>query len=156
MIKAHGVTYTTVEQAREAIADLQAKNEAYGASDGRVTEINAIEAAIAEATPAVEQAPREHVVVDDEDGRWTVVKDSFESPCDHPMCALLHARFHEGTETRTEWVDLPNGGRTLVTVRGVHEKTNHQWLVLRNGQRVGNAWDTKREAIRDALDKPRY
>lgn len=159
MINAHGVTYTTVEQAREAVAALEADNARYGASDGRVTEINAINAAIAEQAPAVvkEQGPRETVVVDDEDGRWTVVRSDFESPCEHPQCALLHRRFFTGTERNDQWVSMPiTGEQRRFNVVGWHEKTNRQWVVLRNGSRVADAYDTKREAVREAEKKPLY
>lgn len=143
MITAHGKAYETVEQAREMIALLQQENSLYGASDGRVTEILLIEKAIAEATPVVEAEPV-----------FTVERGDYPMPCDHPMCALLHRRFREGSEMHDEWVSLPNGEDRLVRVRGVHEKTVRQWIILRDGVRVGDAYDTKREALSAAEGHP--
>lgn len=47
-ITAHGATYATVAEARARIAELEAQNSipGVGPSDGRVTEINTIQAAI--------------------------------------------------------------------------------------------------------------
>lgn len=59
-ITAHGKTHTAAE-ARLRITELQAENAAYGASDGRVTEINALTTALntaqAETAPAPAPAP---------------------------------------------------------------------------------------------------
>lgn len=46
MIKAHGKTYPNVVSALEAVSALKKLNAELGASDGRVTEINAIEEAL--------------------------------------------------------------------------------------------------------------
>jgi len=194
MIKAHGVTYTSVEQARERIADLEAKNARIGASDGRVTEINAIKDALAEhlianppkvryatytlvereaftapapkAAPAVEQpapaeekAPRETVVVEDEDGRWTVVKQSYGTGCHHPSCAILHRHLAKEPYFDGGWHEewaTHNGRDVQVRVNRWHEKTVTEWIVLRDGERVGDAHDTKREALRQAEQKPTH
>jgi hypothetical protein len=46
VIKAHGAVYTSVADAEARIAELDEGNRQYGASDGRVTEINTIRAAL--------------------------------------------------------------------------------------------------------------
>ena len=46
-LPACGIRHASVAAARQRVRDLQAENKAYGESDGRVTEINAIKAAIA-------------------------------------------------------------------------------------------------------------
>lgn len=151
-ITAHGKTFPTIEDARSQIAYLTSQNELHGASDGRVTEINAVEAAIAAHT----KQARETVVVDDEGGRWTVVKDEFESPCDHALCYLLHRRFFTGTERHCEDIEGPNGYLRSEYLTGWHMKTNHQWVILRDGERVGDAHDTKRAALAQATRKPTH
>ncbi len=80
---------------------------------------------------------------------YEVVRDEFPVPCSHPACALLHKRYHEGSEWSYETAELPNGELRRVRVQGVHEATRTQWLVLRNGVRVDDAEprDTKREAM---------
>ena len=169
MINAHGVTYSSLAAAQARLAELRNDTDLYGESDGRATEIILLDDAIAAwvgenpfAAAAVapvgeQQRPRETGVVDDEDGRCTVVQDEFESPCEHPQCALLHRRYFTGTERNDQWVTMPNTGeQRRVSVVGWHEKTNRQWVVLRNGVRVADAYDTKREAVREAEHKPTY
>ena len=56
-ISAHGATYTA-ETAAARITELEADNARYGASDGRVTEINSIREALAAAAPAPARGPR--------------------------------------------------------------------------------------------------
>lgn len=53
-ITAHGYTYTETE-ARQRIALLAKRNEEIGASDGRVTEINALNVELAKAADAEQQ-----------------------------------------------------------------------------------------------------
>lgn len=48
VLTAHGVRYSSVASAQQMLAHLRSENEKFGSSDGRVTEINAIEAALAE------------------------------------------------------------------------------------------------------------
>ena len=134
-ITAHGQTYTGLGDAHLRLATLRAENEAYGESDGRVTEINTIEAAIAEATA--------------EPVGYEVVRDEYPVPCEHPLCALLHRRFHEGTEVSDELVQFANGTEKWVRVRGIHEKMNREWIILLDGRRVGSAHATKRDAQRE-------
>jgi phage shock protein A len=54
-IKAHGAVYMSVEDAEARIAELEEGNRQYGASDGRVTEINTIREAL-EAQARLDQA----------------------------------------------------------------------------------------------------
>lgn len=137
-ITAFGRTYTSRNEVEQRIATLEAGNAQYGASDDRVTEINALRDAL----------PTETV--------YEVERGDYEMPCGHPMCALLHKRFHTGSEMSDEWVDLPNGDRRLVRVRGIHEKIVRQWIILRDGERVGEAYDTKRDALAAAANRPTY
>lgn len=71
---------------------------------------------------------------------YIVIYDEFESPCEHPLCDRLHQRFMHTNEYGDRF----------------HLKTNRQWIILRDGERVGDAWDTKREALAQAAQKPRY
>lgn len=44
---------------------------------------------------------------------YTVAKNVYDVPCDHPMCETLHRNLPDWHEwTRTEWVILENGQRT--------------------------------------------
>ena len=43
---------------------------------------------------------------------YTVAKNVYDVPCDHPLCSTLHKDLPDGHEwTRTEWVILENGER---------------------------------------------
>lgn len=81
------------------------------------------------------------------------VKDQFPVPCQHPSCPLIHKRFFTASMDNTpywETVDLPGGGQTTVRVTGFHEVTRTQWLVLLDGERYGDPYDTRKEAKDEA------
>ena len=138
----HGIEYATVAAARAQRERIARQNAEWGASDGRVTEANALDAAIA----AAEARPT-----------YEVVKDTYEVPCEHPACPTMHRHLHNVRyETRQqEWTeDLATGRARLVTVTTGHTKTVVEWIVLRNGVRVGDAHTTKRDALADAATHP--
>lgn len=129
MIAAHGTAYHSRADMLHRINTLEADNARYGASDGRVTEINAIRDAIPTAAD------------------YEVVKDTYDSPCDHPSCAITHRRLHNvAHDPIFEPVRLPNGVEKTVRTTTSHVVTHHQWVILLNGARVGDAHDTRREA----------
>lgn len=155
-ITAHGTTYPTVTAAKDRVAALQRDNRLYGASDGRVTEINAIEAAIAERAAKREQDG--YLAARDTDGNeWRVVREEYGMPCDHPACAVMHR--HLSTEPFSDgkahdvWV-YHNGREYTVRMTRWHETKRVDWIILRNGARVGSAHNTKREALAEASTRP--
>lgn len=139
-VSVFGRTYTSSSQITERIAELEAGNAKWGASDDRVTELNLL----AEALPA---EPAGDV--------YTVERDEFESPCEHPLCDQLHRRFMT-TETVTHLVQGWNSSQMVTETIREHSKTVRQWVVLRNGKRVADAYDTKREALAAAARRPQH
>ena len=155
-ITAHGMTYPTIAIAQERITDLQRENHRWGDSDGRVTEINAITAAIAAAD--ADRVAKGYVAVTDGDDVWTVVRDEYGMECEHPACAVLHRHlstvpFADG-KAHDVWVEH-NGRERQVRMARWHEVMRVDWVILFNGARVGDAHDTKREAMEQARRMPR-
>lgn len=140
-ITAHGQTYTP-QQARDRIAQLESENNQYGPSDGRVTEINALRAELPTVTVDT-PAP----------GEATVVKETFEEPCEHPACYILHRRFLN-TDFEDGWhifetVNPATGHVTVTTETRYHMIKSTQWSVMVDGWSV-ESYDTKREATKAA------
>lgn len=84
-----------------------------------------------------------------------VVKDVHEVPCEHVACDLMHRHLYN---------EEIMGGPTLITVYNMegrdmglrYESRFHmirrtQWVVLVNGERVGDAHDRKRDAVAEAM-----
>lgn len=73
---------------------------------------------------------------------YTVEKNEYEVPCDHPLCEQLHQRFME----TNEYVD-DHGKYQKVRY---HNKRRIEWVIVKDGQRadppLDEAYDTKREA----------
>lgn len=147
MITAFGKTYADTHAATARIAVLHSLNETWGASDDRVTEINALREGIAiweaaQAEGMVEEAPTDV---------WTVEKNEYSVPCEHPLCEQLHQRFM----VDVPWEGIVQTGLYSVWSSGVerfHEKQRVEWVVLLNGKREGAAgmiepFETKREAV---------
>lgn len=152
MIKAHGKTYQTVAEARDAWDALEAVNRSYEYSDGRVTEQNAILDAIREyenALPDIAPLTEEQADV------WTVEKQEYEMPCDHPQCVVLHQHLNNAsyrTPTNVEYADRWGNEHVVYNVRRYHMATRREWVILLNGKREGEAghfdtYNTKREAL---------
>lgn len=82
---------------------------------------------------------------------WTVEKNEYEVPCEHPLCEQLHQRFMT-TQTFEGWTSgLGVAVWATQTVRS-HDRNVSEWVVLCNGTREGRAgmfeaFDTKREAL---------
>lgn len=139
-LSVHGATYASVEEMQTRIDELQTISDrpGVGPSDGRVTEQNALREAITAATP--EEIPE-----------WQVVKNEWGVPCSHPSCAILHKRLakepYADGAVHTEWATRPGGIDVRVQTRYWHEVTRFDWIVLHNGERVGDPSDTKREAL---------
>lgn len=81
---------------------------------------------------------------------YEVVKDEYDIPCDFVACATMHRHLHNERYERpqTEFVAHPVTGETkTVRVATWHNLTKHQWVILLNGVRVGDAHDRKRDAV---------
>ena len=108
--------------------------------------------------PEPEQADEPTVVVTDGDDTWSVVKDAYEVPCEHPACDTVHRHLYNASYDHRTLVTLYNMKGEEIGSRWetrYHVKTVHQWLVLLNDQRVGDVHSTKREAVADARRMPR-
>lgn len=82
---------------------------------------------------------------------WTVEKNEYEVPCEHPLCEQLHQRYM----VEVPWEGIVQTGLYSVWSSGVerfHSTKRTEWVVLLNGTREGRAgmleaFDTKREAV---------
>lgn len=147
MITAFGKTYQSTADAEARWAEIEKVNEAYGPSDDRVTEQNALREGIA----IWEAAAAEGMVDEAPADVWTVEKNEYDVPCEHPLCEQLHQRFMtEHTYTGIVQTGLYSVERTIT--ERFHNKQRNEWVVLLNGKREGAAgmidvFDTKREAL---------
>jgi hypothetical protein len=134
MFNVWGKDYADAAAVEARMAELADANAKWGESDDRVTEYNALAAVL----PA--EAPKADV--------YTVERDEYEVPCEHPMCEQLHQRFMvterlsglreaAGAYVWSEWTER------------YHNRKVVQWIVLRNGERADefDVFDTKREAV---------
>jgi hypothetical protein len=82
---------------------------------------------------------------------WTVEKNEYGVPCEHPLCEQLHQRFM----TVDHWEGLVEAGGVMVWSSGTsrfHNRTVVEWVVLHNGERatepgLDEVFETKREAV---------
>lgn len=99
------------------------------------------------------EAPTDHeddVEVSEPDV-WTVEKNEYDVPCEHPLCEQLHQRFM----TTHNWEGLVQGSGYSVWSSGTtrfHNRNVVEWVILHNGERDEKAgtydvFDTKRDAL---------
>ena len=94
----------------------------------------------------VEEAPAE-----EQADVWTVEKNEYSVPCEHPLCEQLHQR-HMTSQTFEGWVQV--GGFSVWSKQTLrfHDRNVVEWVVLRNGERDAeagqfDAFETKRDAL---------
>jgi hypothetical protein len=151
MITAFGKTYETTAEATARIAVLHSLNETWGASDDRVTEINALREGIAIWEAAQAEGMTDEAPAEEQGDVWTVEKNEYSVPCEHPLCEQLHQRFM----TTHTFRGLVSAGGVYVEreiTQRFHDRTVNEWVVLLNGKREGAAgefdtFETKREAV---------
>lgn len=86
---------------------------------------------------------------------YEVVKDPYEIGCDHMACDVMHRHLYNATyadgvrnvnlyNIEGEWIGTRNESR-------FHMKTINQWVILLNGERVGDAHDTQQGAFAEVV-----
>lgn len=89
---------------------------------------------------------------------WQVVKNEYDLPCEHPGCDLVHRHLYNATYDAPVLVTVYDmRGEHIVGSRWetrYHVKHRTEWVILHHGERVGNAHDTKREALAEMATHP--
>lgn len=86
---------------------------------------------------------------------YSVVKQEYEVPCDHPMCPVLHKHLAQYRYDTPQWETYydSHGIERLVHSTRYHMKTNREWVIIDDatGERandpLSDAFNTKREAL---------
>ncbi|WP_020142291.1 hypothetical protein [Terracoccus sp. 273MFTsu3.1] len=146
MITAFGKTYADTLAATARIAVLHSLNETWGESDDRVTEINALREGI-----AIWEAAQAEGMTEEPAEVWTVAKNEYEVPCEHPLCEQLHQRFMV-EEKCSGLIQTANVSVWREWTERYHNRTVSEWVILHNGERDDlagrfDAFDTKRDAL---------
>jgi hypothetical protein len=88
---------------------------------------------------------------------YTVVRQEYEVPCEHPACDVVHRPFYNNSYDEPRWVKLYDMNGNEVGSRWesrYHMKLRVEWVILLDGERVGDAHATKRAALAEAATKP--
>lgn len=89
---------------------------------------------------------------------YEVVRDEYDVPCEHPACDVMHRHLYNSEYADgSRLIDLYNMQGEWIGQRResrYHTRTVRQWIILRDGERVGDAHDTKREALAEAATRP--
>lgn len=85
--------------------------------------------------------------------RYTVIRDEWEMPCEHPDCWRFHQRFMQRfPDGKSYWEE--SAGKF---VDRFHMMKRYHWLIIDNetGHRAfeGEMYDTKAEATKDLIRK---
>lgn len=88
---------------------------------------------------------------------YEVLKQEYEVPCEHIACDLMHRHLYNSEYEKPQLIDVFNMEGESVGARWesrFHMKQRVEWVILLNGQRVGDAHGTKGEAVAEAMTKP--